>query len=166
MPTQEVKKKHAGGRPSKFNTIPLKEIEKLSGYGFTDEQIADVFDICVATLKNYKQNPKFLAALKKGKEKADNYVVGSLFHRAIGYSHPEVQLFCYKGKIVQKEIMKHYPPDPTAMIFWLKNRQPANWRDRTEIEHSGEIKVMNSITVEGNKLEPRVGVGNRLPSMN
>ena len=124
------------GRPSKQKNISLPQLEKMAGYGLTDEQIADILQICTATLKNYKQNPKFLTALKKGKEKADNFVVGSLFHRAIGYSHPELQLFCYKGKIIQKEIIKHYPPDPIAMIFWLKNRQPENWRDKTDIEHS------------------------------
>jgi hypothetical protein len=28
------------------------------------------------------------------------------------------------------------PPDPTSMIFWLKNRGPAHWRDAWQIEHS------------------------------
>ena len=30
------------------------------------------------------------------------------------------------------EVDKHYPPDSTAAIFWLKNRQPKVWRDRVE----------------------------------
>ena len=25
---------------------------------------------------------------------------------------------------------EHVPPDFTAHIFWLKNRQPARWRDK------------------------------------
>jgi hypothetical protein len=28
------------------------------------------------------------------------------------------------------------PPDTTAGIFWMKNRDPANWRDAWQIEHS------------------------------
>ena len=95
------------GRPSKKNTISLKQVEKLATYALTDVQIADILEICEATLNNYKRDSTFLEALKKGKEKADNYVVGSLFHRAIGYSHPELQLFQYKGKIVKAMVMKH-----------------------------------------------------------
>jgi hypothetical protein len=25
--------------------------------------------------------------------------------------------------------VEHVPPDVTACIFWLKNRDPAHWRD-------------------------------------
>jgi hypothetical protein len=35
------------------------------------------------------------------------------------------------------EVVKHYPPDPTAAIFWLKNRQKDKWRDKREEEVSG-----------------------------
>jgi hypothetical protein len=27
------------------------------------------------------------------------------------------------------------------MIFWLKNRKPAEWRDKQEVEHSGGVTV-------------------------
>lgn len=33
----------------------------------------------------------------------------------------------------------------TAMIFWLKNRQPKEWRDRREIEMSGAGDVADAI---------------------
>jgi hypothetical protein len=46
------------------------------------------------------------------------------------------------GDIVQTPIRKFYPPDTTAAIFWLKNRAPAQWRDKQEIEHSGGVTVM------------------------
>ena len=35
----------------------------------------------------------------------------------------------------EKEIV----PDTTAMIFWLKNRDPNNWRDRHETEITGSL---------------------------
>jgi hypothetical protein len=31
---------------------------------------------------------------------------------------------------------KHYPADVTACIFWLKNRLPAEWRDRQDQRHT------------------------------
>ena len=37
----------------------------------------------------------------------------------------------------EKEVDKHYAPDATAAIFWLKNRQPDKWRDKQEVEQSG-----------------------------
>jgi len=130
MPKLKEKKKI--GRPSKKESISLKQIKKLAGYGLTDPQISDILEICRASLNNYKQDPKFLDALKEGKQKADNYIIGSLFHRAMGYSHPEEKIFCDKGKIIRVETLKHYPPDPTSMIFWLKNRQHADWKDRID----------------------------------
>jgi len=66
-------------------------------------------------------------------------VVESLYHRATGYSHPDVVVTSYQGDVTLTEIEKHYPPDATSMIFWLKNRQPKQWRDKQELEHSGEV---------------------------
>lgn len=43
--------------------------------------------------------------------------------------------------ITTKEVTKHYPPDTTAAIFWLKNRKPNDWRDRKDITHDGEINA-------------------------
>jgi hypothetical protein len=36
-------------------------------------------------------------------------------------------------------LTKHYPPDTTACIFWLKNRKPKEWRDRAELATDQEI---------------------------
>jgi hypothetical protein len=41
------------------------------------------------------------------------------------------------GRWEYAEYVRHYPPDPTSMIFWLKNRQPQDWRDKQEHEHTG-----------------------------
>ena len=43
--------------------------------------------------------------------------------------------------VTKVQTIKHYPPSETAMIFWLKNRDPENWRDRQEVEHSGGIRT-------------------------
>jgi hypothetical protein len=41
-------------------------------------------------------------------------------------------VFQFQGQIVRTETREHVPPDTTAMIFWLKNRRPEQWRDKTE----------------------------------
>ena len=37
-----------------------------------------------------------------------------------------------KDAPVFADFIEHFPPDPTSMIFWLKNRQPDKWRDKRE----------------------------------
>ena len=58
----------------------------------------------------------------------------SLFQRAVGYSHKAVKIFMPQGRDapVYADFIEHFPPDPTSMIFWLKNRQPDKWRDKRE----------------------------------
>ena len=34
---------------------------------------------------------------------------------------------------------EHYPPDTPAASLWLRNRQPAKWRDRQEVNHTGTL---------------------------
>jgi hypothetical protein len=41
------------------------------------------------------------------------------------------------GKELLVNYVEHYPPDTTAAVFWLKNRQPDKWRDKTISEVSG-----------------------------
>ncbi len=77
-----------------------------------------------------KAHPAFLESLKGGKTLADAEVASKLFHRATGYEHEDTDIRVVNGEIIQTPIIKHYPPDTTAAIFWLKNRQPAKWRDK------------------------------------
>ena len=37
--------------------------------------------------------------------------------------------------------VEHYPPDTGAAMAWLKNRQKGKWRDKQDIEHSGEVGI-------------------------
>ena len=127
--------KNREGRPSKKDNLDLKMIEELAGLGLTDKQMILVIGVSEQTFNTWKKDPKFLESLKAGKTKADNQVVKSLYERAKGYSHPELICFQHKGRIITKEVTKHYPPDPTSMIFWLKNRDKENWRDKIDIDH-------------------------------
>ena len=38
-------------------------------------------------------------------------------------------------KPVYAPYIEHVPPDVTACIFWLKNRDPQHWRDSQLLEH-------------------------------
>lgn len=127
------------GRPSKFKKEYIAQAKKLCRLGATDNEIADFFGIEVRTLYRWKnESDEFCQSLKSGKTEADERVERSLFARALGYEHPEVDIRVVDKEIIQTPIIKHYPPDTTAAIFWLKNRKPTEWRDKQEVEHAGK----------------------------
>lgn len=129
-------------RPTKYKPEYAAQAEKLCKLGATDIEIADFFEVEVRTIYRWKaEHEEFCQSLKIAKAEADERVERSLFARATGYEHDEVDIRVVNGGIVQTPIRKYYPPDTTAGIFWLKNRKSAEWRDKQETEHSGAITV-------------------------
>jgi hypothetical protein len=82
-----------------------------------------------------------------GKGRADAVVADRLFARATGYSHPDVHIAQYEGRVIVTPIIKHYPPDTPAASLWLRNRQSDKWRDKPEIA----LTLNNSIIVDTNR---------------
>ena len=126
-------------------------IEGWACDGLTDEQIAQNIGINPATLYDWKKKyPEISKALKKGKEVVDRQVENALLKRALGYKYEEIKTEkTEEGKKVTVTV-KEVVPDTTAQIFWLKNRKPDQWRDKQQIEHSGEIRnnPYESLTTE------------------
>lgn len=126
------------GRPSKYKPEFVSQAQKLCMLGATDIEIADFFEVDVRTLYRWKnEHDEFCHALKASKEVADDRIERSLYERAAGYERDEVDIRVVNGEIVQTPIRKFYPPDTTACIFWLKNRRPADWREKVEQTISG-----------------------------
>lgn len=99
----------------------LTLLEGWARKGYRDKDIADRIGISVSTLYEWKNKYKeFSDALKKGKEVIDFEVENKLLELAL------------EGNI-------------TAIIFWLKNRMPEDWRDKPrdkETEQDGETGVV------------------------
>jgi hypothetical protein len=128
------------GRPTSYKPETAEQARKLCLMGATDIEVADFFSIHVATLYRWsQQHPEFREALKAGKEALDERVEKSLFHRAVGYSRDSVKIFQHEGKAVKVPYREHVAPDTTAMIFWLKNRRPREWRDRIQVDASVRV---------------------------
>jgi hypothetical protein len=144
----------------------LLSLEGWAREGLTDEMIAKKIGIRRETLYVWmKQFPDISNAIKKGKAPVDFQVENALLKRALGYEYEEAVTEIYdvpSGKVdlegnivyIQKKhirkVKKIIPPDATAMIFWLKNRKPAIWRDKPEVSESAEVmskldEVLNSI---------------------
>lgn len=142
------------GRPSKFPSINLIQLKKLVLAGLDDNAISDFFGFTKQTFCNFKNKyPEFFDSLKEWKKTADERVERSLYERASGYTFPTEEIFNYQGKVIRAKSLKHVPPDVTAQIFWLKNRQPDKWRDKHDHEHSGEIVIdLKSLVEQAGKI--------------
>lgn len=89
--------------------------------GLSDEQIAHNMGINAATLYTWKNKyNKINEALKKGKEVADYEVENALYKAAL------------EG-------------NTTAAIFWLKNRKPAQWRDKPQEQTQSESEQFDRL---------------------
>lgn len=141
-----------GGRPSQhaewLEPDKLKQLEAWARDGLTYEQIAHNCGISVRTLGNWKARYiPILQALKKGREVVDIEVENALLKRALGYTYEEVTKENVQvGKdgdgrpifqmVETRRVTKEVLPDVTAQIFWLKNRKPAEWRDKQQIDYT------------------------------
>ena len=104
--------------------LDATKAEGVAAMGGTNDQIAAALGISTTTLKAIrKRDPSIDKAVQNGKDKADLAVVGALYNKAM------------KG-------------DTTAMIFWLKNRRPLEWRDRHDFDHKGNVKLDGKLIVE------------------
>ena len=129
------------GRPSLYKAEYVGQAKKLCTLGATDVELADFFNVNVATIYRWRnQHSAFCEALKVGKDEADDRVANSLYHKAVGYSFDAVKIFMPAGanEPVYAPYREHVPPSDTAMIFWLKNRRRDEWRDKQEFEHFGK----------------------------
>ena len=126
--------------------------------GFTDLKLSKLFNVSKSTINRWKRKyPKFWDSIKKGKDEF-NVVVAEdcLLKRVRGFSYNEVTsetvVIKEDGKAVRdedgnvktefrvtKKVRKLVPSDTTANIFFLKNRDPDRWRDKKDVEHSGDV---------------------------
>ena len=141
-----------GGRPTKYK----EEYDELAyNYcllGATDADLGKFFDVDERTINNWKiDHHNFFQSLKAGKEQADALVAKALFKRATGYVAPDLDIKMFEGNIIETPYMKHYPPDATSAIFWLKNRQPQLWRQQPTVDLNEDDNEVTINVVRVNK---------------
>lgn len=120
----------------------LEEIKEWAKES-TDKEIAAALNISYSSFKGYKKKHAALAgALVSARAEPDYEVLGAFHRKATGCEIKEVVKERVNGKlVVVKEVTKEVPPDTEAGKFWLKNRMPDSWRDKQQLEHSGEIRT-------------------------
>lgn len=136
-------------RPTDYRQEYAEQAHKLCLLGFTDKQLAVFFGVNESTINRWKQKyPEFCKSIKSGKVVADAQVVESLYNRATGIEVTEVEVRDDGKKKVKRVTKRPIPPDTTAQIFWLKNRQPELWRDKPTVENSAQEAVPVQIVVQ------------------
>lgn len=103
-------------RPSKYETHVAPRLSEVADWvrnGASDREVAERLGISADSLVEYKKRfSEFSECLKKTRACVDGQVENALLQKALS-------------------------GDTTAMIFWLKNRRPEKWRDKTkEIEET------------------------------
>ena len=140
------------GRPVGSDTYKpayAAQAEKLCRLGATDAELADFFGVSVRTINTWKaQHVDFLQALKAGRTEADDRVERALYHRAVGYSHAVEKPMVVDKAVQIVRYTERMPPDTTACIFWLKNRNPEEWRDKVVREMAWATKKPSEMTNE------------------
>lgn len=98
--------------------IDTERVKELAAQGLSEVQIGQTLGISPSTITRRKREcDHFDRALKEGRAEGIEKVTNSLFRAATDAERPNV----------------------SAAIFYLKNRDRANWSDRQEHDVSGHI---------------------------
>jgi IS30 family transposase len=129
----EQKASKVGRKRITFTDEDIANIERWSGDGLSEAQIATLLGCSLSTIARKKREKgRFDTALKKGKTRAIQAVANQVFQNAMN------------GK-------------ETSAIFFLKNRDPDNWADRQDVQHnlnlSNILTEANTRIIEGKKVE-------------
>lgn len=150
------------GRKSRYHSHIQPHLELIAAWcrdGATEKDICEKLGVSVSAFSEYKNRyPELLEALKINKEIADQRVINALYKSAVGYEYDEIRTTYIEGenqarsanssarssaatkKLVVK-VTKRVLPNVTAQIFWLKNRLADHWRDKQQLEHTGDLII-------------------------
>ena len=139
----------------------LLRIQGWARDGLTEKDIAKNCHVSAATIREWKHRfPEIAEALRIGKDSADRVVENALYKSACGYTVTitkpvKLKRIIYDEEtgrkvreyeeVVEVEEQLHFPAQVTAQIFWLKNRKPAQWRDKTDVQQLPTNGVLESL---------------------
>lgn len=122
----------------------------------TIESCCESHGISARTLKNWVDQDSEIAARyktakqthsKNGKERIKEKAVDALERLVVGFYVEEsetVELYGKNGQLAGRQIKtkkRYIAPSTTAVIFTLKNADPANWNENIQVELTGETQT-------------------------
>lgn len=159
--TKKPRKRSASTKVGKPALDPEELIVKIYfdvPKGLNNKQLAACLGISVSAHCELKaKSNEYNEAVKHYMNVSTVEVMQSFKKIAVGYTYDEVKqerrLNKQLGKyeMVTTEIVtKYVAPNPTAGIFWLKNKKPEEFKDRVETVHSAGDGLENiQIVIKG-----------------
>lgn len=149
------------GRPTKYRDDYPEQAYRHCLLGATDIELARLFGVDEQTINTWKDvHPDFRGSILAGKDEADAHVAKAMYHRALGYKHDAVKIFMPQGAAepVYAPYTEHYPPDTQAASLWLRNRQSAKWRDKADVNVSGQLSLESLVLQSIGAVEPPLAI--------
>ncbi len=141
------------GRPTDYHPgmtdalIAAAEGDTLGGATIPD--IAKVLGTSKFTIYEWMRTyPEFSAAIVRVRTMADAAVESALRKRATGFDFVETTKVTKEGggkegenltQVTESVKQVYVPPDTAAAVFWLKNRDPERWAEKTKVEVTGNF---------------------------
>jgi hypothetical protein len=126
----------------------LEDIQKYAAQGLTEEQIAHNIGVGYTWFQEKKKVTREMRErLKVGKASGIQAVVSKLFQKAQGFYIEEEKAFynSKQGEVVKVKVRKYIPPDLGCMAFYLKNKDPVNWKDVRHVEQKNKSVVDDEV---------------------
>ena len=143
------------GRPTELTDFKLEKTDELVSKGMNNTELAKILGVSTTTIKNWRSNSEeFLATYQLAKLKAKEAVEGALFNRAVGYTY-EKETITIDSKGEQRTVIDTVVvvPDVTAQQFFLKNKDPENFKDKSEQHITGQLDHKNTTETPEQQLE-------------
>lgn len=146
----EKKQGRKRGKPTKYDPdIHPTLVRGLSRTGYSGKEIAEKLQVAESTLYSWKKkHPELAEALKEGRDFADNMVEDALYKSALGFRRKNVKKRKTPQGVTIEEVQEDVPPNATAIIFWLKNRRPEQWRDKREVDVTADSDAKIKATLK------------------
>lgn len=145
------------GAKSKYDERLPKIVLYFRRVGYSVEKIAEIIGCHKDTLYSWaKLHPELSVALKEGKDLSISTTADSLFKVANGFEYEEVEESVemvdedgeQKKKVKKRKMKKYIPPDVKAIIFYLCNRAPDEWKNQFTAMVGGKVNHNHSGTIE------------------
>ena len=121
-----------------LNENDLLRITQWFREGATDKEVA-VKHMGIGRTTFYrwiKESEALKAAVDEGKKPVDAIVESALIKSATGFEVMEGRITADGKKVMVK---KYIPPNITAIIYYLKSRNPQRWGDKLAVEIANQL---------------------------
>jgi len=143
------------GNKTNNEKVAHRVIKGLVASGHTMEQVAKMIGVCKKTLYNWiNKDPELLHEVQEARELANGLVEAALFKAAMGFEYEEDKAFLDKeGEVIKTKVKRKALPNVGAQRFWLTNTDSDTWREKKEVEHTGEVRSITDLLIESESEE-------------